>query len=49
MSNNVDNIGRGDKAIVIGASAGGLNALKILLADLPADFVPPIIAVRPAI
>ncbi|WP_354679548.1 chemotaxis protein CheB, partial [Cupriavidus plantarum] len=28
-------------AIVIGASAGGIEALNVLLPQLPADFAPP--------
>jgi len=34
------------KAIVVGVSSGGLNALKILLPALPADFSLPIIIVQ---
>ena len=34
------------KAIVIGASAGGLNALQEILAPLPADFHLPILIVQ---
>jgi two-component system chemotaxis response regulator CheB len=34
------------KAIVIGVSSGGLNVLKILLPELPADFCLPIIIVQ---
>lgn len=37
---------RENKAIVIGVSAGGMKALKILLTDLPADFSLPIIIVQ---
>ncbi|NYI01277.1 chemotaxis protein CheB [Cupriavidus plantarum] len=32
-------------AIVIGASAGGIEALNVLLPQLPADFAPPVIVV----
>ncbi len=46
MSNNFHETGRGNRAVVIGASAGGLSALKILLADLPADFAMPIMVVQ---
>jgi two-component system chemotaxis response regulator CheB len=34
------------KAVVIGASAGGLNALQKVLAPLPADFALPILVVQ---
>ena len=34
------------EAVVIGSSSGGLEALKIVLADLPADFPLPIIIVQ---
>ena len=34
------------KAIVIGASAGGLNALSVILEDLPKDYSLPIIVVQ---
>jgi two-component system, chemotaxis family, protein-glutamate methylesterase/glutaminase len=34
-----------ERIIVIGASAGGFEALKILMAGLPRDFVPPIFIV----
>ena len=38
--------GDGYKAIVIGSSAGGLNALSVLIPSLPADFHLPIIIVQ---
>jgi two-component system chemotaxis response regulator CheB len=34
------------KAIVIGVSSGGMNALKIILPSLPADFALPVIIVQ---
>ena len=34
------------EAIVIGVSSGGMNAMKILLSALPADFITPIIIVQ---
>lgn len=33
-------------AVVIGASAGGIQALRVLLEGLPATFVPPIVVVQ---
>jgi len=37
--------GRGFEAVVIGASAGGVDALMVLLADLPAGWRLPVVAV----
>ena len=33
-------------AVVIGASAGGIQALRVLLGSLPAEFVPPVLIVQ---
>ena len=41
MSTNID-----QGIIVVGASAGGLNALSIILKDIPADFRTPILIVQ---
>ncbi len=36
----------GDRAVVVGVSAGGLDALKVLLPSIPGDFILPVVIVQ---
>jgi two-component system chemotaxis response regulator CheB len=34
-----------DRIVVVGASAGGIDALRVLAAGLPSDFPSPVVAI----